>query len=412
METHAENSEQLQAETLENQNQFIEDDDGGEDFATLLDELDAGQDATLNVYRVRAGKKLSFVFSCSPSDYTLGELMEKLRDEFDGGEFRVHIRDRKRLLANRAVAVEPPKRKPQREMPQQENQQNGLAQVLAAIHESNKQSAENMQMLMLKNAEQNNSLMADILKSSISKPSSKGMELLELLPLIKELFGDKKTDPMREFLKGLELGKELGGGGDENLLQTALKTFGAPLVDLARSAENRMVRLPNNSSNVQHEKTERTHMAAAPAQEVASEEQQQQAAFDQMSEEDKTMYLQLMKLQSQIGMLINAAAQNSDVESYANMICDQVQPEVIANMLSPENWEKFFKFVPMAAQYRQWFEELKETVLDFIAQDQENVSRETLNGNGGASVPKSNDNTGGNVPNASEPVPHTGEKPN
>ena len=78
---------------------------------SFLAELSADEKSVINVYREpRNGqRRLTHLFSCAPGEYTLGGLLGRIRDEFGGGEYRIHVRKDEKFLLNRGISIEAPK---------------------------------------------------------------------------------------------------------------------------------------------------------------------------------------------------------------------------------------------------------------------------------------------------------------
>jgi hypothetical protein len=61
------------------------------------------------VYRATPEKGMkggAFLFSCTPAEFSL----EYLRDTYGGGTYRIHIRQGARLVGNRIVTIEEPRK--------------------------------------------------------------------------------------------------------------------------------------------------------------------------------------------------------------------------------------------------------------------------------------------------------------
>ena len=87
-----------------------EEDDAFTRVDALISEFRGVDDTTLSVFRQGVGKnRLAFLFSSTPDDMTGSEIMEKCRDEYMGGDFRMHVRDAAGLVKNVGFSTEAPK---------------------------------------------------------------------------------------------------------------------------------------------------------------------------------------------------------------------------------------------------------------------------------------------------------------
>ena len=69
----------------------------------LISEVRGDEEATVNVYRLGTGRgKETFLYATSPEDISARDIMERCRDEYGGGDFKMVIRDWK---GNRGKAI-------------------------------------------------------------------------------------------------------------------------------------------------------------------------------------------------------------------------------------------------------------------------------------------------------------------
>jgi len=119
----------------------------------MISEFSGAADAVVNVYRQGEGKNLSFLFRTSPGEMTGGEIMERCRDNYGTGDYRVHIRKGPRLVANKPFSVEAKKEEEKKE------QSNGLdmATVLTIMEQNNARTMQMFSETMRAFAERQNS---------------------------------------------------------------------------------------------------------------------------------------------------------------------------------------------------------------------------------------------------------------
>ena len=213
------------------------------------------------------------------------------------------------------------------------------------------QSQQNMQLIM-NQSNQNMQAMTQMIQAIASKPEPAPQqfglqEMMALMVSMKELT-PKSPDPMDLFLKGAEFGQN-SGGGDENILQTAVKSLAPGLTAMANMAAPKP---QTNQPSIQ--KQEKSH---------------QNPHQNQMSEEDMKIFDQLKEMQPAIAMLVGAAVQNADTDVYANFILDQFGLEKTQKFIGNDAmYEKLFIFIPQAAPHRQWFDQVRAGVIHYITE--------------------------------------------
>jgi hypothetical protein len=72
----------------------------------MVAEFAGATGTVVNIYRQGEGKNLSFLFRTNPDEMSGGEIMERCRDNYGTGDYRVHIRDGARIVKNAPFSVE------------------------------------------------------------------------------------------------------------------------------------------------------------------------------------------------------------------------------------------------------------------------------------------------------------------
>ncbi len=389
------------APKIEEEIDAIPDDDNLEGF---LNELGDEGGGTLSVYRSghRIGRNFgkAYCFSGQVSDYDLPSLLDKLRDEYNGGEFRIQIRVNGRIVKNKVIEVEPPQNNRSKAEPEkQQQQQPDIASLLMTFQQSmaeqTRAQQDQMRDLMLSQAQQTQTVLLEIIKAGNGGGNNAPppMSVADVIALAKSMA--PKEDNFELFLRGLEMGKDMGGkgDGDESLLQSVINTVGGPLVDMAKAAAVAQASAGQQSQSYQvagngvqyAERPELPASIAAGASNADAVSQGQKSSEDnQVKTGDAMNFQQLQQLQPYIQILANAAALDADVETYANLIIDQVPWETIEFALgSDENYEKLFEAAPALKNWRQWFDDLREVVLLLLQQEKEqtkNTGEDDVNG--------------------------------
>lgn len=302
----------------------------------MIAEFSGAADTVVNVYRQGEGKNLSFLFRTNPDEMTGGEIMERCRDNYGTGDYRVHIRKGARLVKNAPFSVEAKKESEKVE------QNNGLdmASVLAIMEQNNARTMQMFSETMRAFAERQNS-------GPAFDPVAAQASLMQQLVALKGLSEPKDTSKgaIEMFIQGISLAKDLGPRDGEtntsDILLKALETFGGPLVEAA--GKMRELGAPVNGQ-------------AAPGPDG-------QAAAD--AQREKEMGIRNMMLKQQLGFLVQNAAAGKNPELYAELLLDQLGEKTVLDFVAqPDALQKLVAINPDVQTHSQWFEALRAAILE------------------------------------------------
>lgn len=319
---------------------------GGRKFVKLSEKLQMAydsEDVAITVHRkAKRGKSHAFLFEVDEFE-DLPALQAKLRDEYGGGEFQIEGRRENGSWAFKdTLIVEPPK-----SVSEKEHHGTGDFQsVLLAMQQSADKSArefremaQNQQQQMMAMQQQNMDMVLKMMMAGQSQPrDSMGLnEVLTLMTTLKSL-EPPKQDNFELFMKGLEFGRESGGGGDENVLQTALKTFGGPLAKMTEQ------------------------LAAQQAAPAPAQYPQQHAPAHS---EDETDMLEIMRLKPDFEKLTGAAMRGEDINTWVSYAMQNVDHNLLGKYVcDPQQYARLYSFAPGMAQIRPWLDTFREQVID------------------------------------------------
>lgn len=322
----------------------------------MIAEFSGAADTVVNVYRQGEGKNLSFLFRTNPDEMTGGEIMERCRDNYGTGDYRVHIRKGSRLVKNAPFSVEA------KLAPEEKPHNNGLdmTAVLAMMQENNNRTMQMFSEAMRAFAERGNSAPA-------FDPVAAQASLMQQLVALKGLSEpkDNSKGAIEMFIQGISLAKDLGPREGEtntsDILLKALETFGGPLVDAANKM--RQMPSPGNGANPGN---------ADP-----------QATAD--AQREREMGIRNMMLKQQLGFLVANAAAGKNPELYAELLLDQLGEETVLNFIGqPDAMEKLIAINPDVAKHKPWFDALRRALLELTARTGEtdhNAPPFTMQGN-------------------------------
>ena len=334
-------------------------------LAGLLTELRGGsEDATVNVYRQAGrGKRLSFMFATTPDEYTGGELMEKIRDDFGPGDYRVHVREGRRLVANRPLSIaEPAKKEESQITARPEIGVNEIVSIMTAQMQS--QQAIFMQTMQT---------IAESLRGvSQQQPSVDPLAMqrsvMETLVSMKGLVEQQPAkDPTEILMQGITLAKDLvGKDGETNssdILLEAVKTFAPTISATAMQPKhtNPPIRGPDGTS---------INALSGPPNNL-------QLKTD--AQKEREMLMKQSYLKSQLSFLLNLAKDGKDPELYAEVILDQMEVDQVLEFIGKDDaLDRLIAIDGKVVQYKDWFLQLKDAIVDLTTpkpeDDNENMS--------------------------------------
>lgn len=346
-------------------------------LGALLSELGGNRDYTINVYRSGVGRKTPFLFTGSVDEYTLGELQEKLRDEYGGGDFRIHIRNSKGLVSNKGISVEAPRKKEEGEKYREKDNRDSdrFTELMMMMQESQRESREQLQTMMVESANRQTDMLMRMMELNAANKSQKSeRDIIDYIPLFKELFANdkKEENPLDYFFRGIEFGKEVGG--NEDVLSTMAKSVLGPLTQIGlanQSQQNRpLLRAPVPAPKPQ----------APSAPESTAPQSEPQNNGPTMTPEQQQ---QMEQMQPYLRMLLTAAENGSDPYSYATMILDVIGDDAAATYIVPaENYNALMTQAPAEIQmHRQWFDSVRDVVVELLADSGESGQHVEQSGN-------------------------------
>ncbi|NIT36958.1 MAG: hypothetical protein GTN49_10755 [candidate division Zixibacteria bacterium] len=301
----------------------------------MISEFSGAADTVVNVYRQGDGKNLSFLFRTNPGEMTGGEIMERCRDNYGTGDYRIHIRQGPRLRANKPFSVEA-KKEPD---PATQSGSMDTAAIIAMMQDNNNRTmqmfSETMRALSegLRGREQ-----------PAFDPVAASQAMVQQLAVLQKMAKpeDTSTKAVEMLVQGLTLAKEFapnqGETNSSDILLQALKTFGEPL---AKGVEQ-----------MQAGKT--TGALAGP--------HDPQTASD--AEREREMGIRKMMLKQQLGFLVQNAAAGKNPELYAELLLDQLGEEQVLSFVNkPDALDQLIAIDGNVANYRPWFEALRGHIL-------------------------------------------------
>lgn len=318
-----------------------------QDLMQKLDEMESQENASFRVYRQHSGNtsKMSFLFTVPADQFSLEELLSKIRDEYGGGDFRVHLRGptnagTNQLIANRIFSIET---KQEKERPI-ETKTNELAPVVDRLMER----IERMEERDRERAMQNH------------QPPADPFAMMERVTgMLSNLGGfmpqqNQQQKSLLEQMKELKELQEMAGdlSGESNSGFTELVKNGLqPMLDIMK--EDAKARKEARESGQPYQ----------PAQPQPQQNPTGNNAMQNLGSLDEGTKAML----SNVRTLLVAAQRNGNPDTYADIVLDFVPEEKhieLFNFLSlPDCIETVKKHFPEVAAHETWFITLRDSIL-------------------------------------------------
>ena len=174
-------------------------------------------------------RRVVWLFDASPDELTHSELLEKLRDEYDGGEFvvRIYADDGKTFITSQRVAVGAPVKR-----------DNAPAPVAPAnpMHDP-------LFLMMREQAAQQQTMLMQLMAAIAGRPAPvmpEGLSVADALALADRMQRNSAPpDPMQYIMQGIELGKIAAGnaGEGEGGFMSALSALAPAIAAMAQSQQ-------------------------------------------------------------------------------------------------------------------------------------------------------------------------------
>lgn len=295
------------------------------------------------------------------TDYSSGELsLSRIQDEWGGGQYRIKGTDtRGRFVGQRTIRIAD-KAKPQQQQAQQPQQD-----LQALLYKT-----------MLDGAQRQADMLQNLLITMIQRPekTTAAPDPIAMIAALKDIMQPApapKDNGIDTLLKGLELGKELAGGGDggggdwSSVIGKGLDTFKPLLVEGMKQQQAQQA--PAMGTH----QAPRTLPAPAASGATVNNQEGQNVNIVQMAKV-------LPWMQQQVRALVHQASRGKDPALYAEVFMDNL-PEFVTVELIVERFNQESALDDLAAinsgvlNYREWFEAFRVEVLELISADPEDL---------------------------------------
>ncbi|MEE9119420.1 MAG: hypothetical protein V3U02_12615 [Calditrichia bacterium] len=294
---------------------------------------------SIRIYRSQKGKgTLGYVFACLPSELPV---LDKLRDEYGGGDFEVRVLKNNRIFRRRKVTVEPPIKK-----------------------SAAPQTSTSDLMLVVQTMNSGFNRLGEMMSKGVTQqqqfnPMEMQTHILDQIKSMKELFGGGKSEnPLKMVKDVMEVQSLLSGDTEPStnkVLLGLVEQFGPPLIEMSKQEQ----RLKNSKRTIK------------PGQ--------------PKPQQDEKENMKNRQLKMQLMFLTSMAEKNADPYTYACMVLDQTPDnklESLIKFISSENSiQEMAKVYPQVANYPEWFKELGQNIvkLTTIEEETEKTAENEIN---------------------------------
>lgn len=328
----------------------------------MIAELGGSANAKVTVHRVNKNRTQSYVFACTPEEFSL----DTLRDQYGGGDFRLYITRNGQLIkgGNRAISVEP-RHVPMASQSIEAPAAGGLAELTAIMREFQAQQLAMMQAIARPPASPFAGMDIPAVISAVTAAISVLRPPPAPMPPPAQVV-DQSDRAINMLLKGIELAKDLnsGGGGERSMFDFALEAMKSPVVAAAVQAAGQppapqhqpqrppQQRLPNPQAPQPPVVSHAKHSAPVQTQPPASPMQPTPVPHPPSP------------IVKYMALLTAKAAAGADASLYAEMVLDNLDDETIIGLLNrePNPLDALMADYPPANDHREWFESLIATI--------------------------------------------------
>lgn len=354
--------------------------EGWDDISDLQDDLDnqlhsifseVGGDErdtefALKVYRVMEGKgKLEYCFSCVPSELPI---LDKLRDEYNGGTFEVRVYKDNRIYRRRKVFIAPPPKKPE---PASSHYSPDMSSILREMAEQQNRQFEQMR-----------NLFSSVMTTQTPAPTQQQPNMMEMMGAMVGIMTQMKefvtpaqpqTNSFEQFAKVIEVVKDLGLDGSEkgpwDGLASLAKEFAGPLIGtVSQMAEMQKMQTPapaRRPQNPQAQEMQRLNYQPMSPQEKGGNSTVETPSVNpaqQTAPQNETEQMNMV-FKMYLNQLCQKAAQDADPALYAELIIDNVPEAHIKQLIDRPDMIQFLsQHNPNVQQFAPWFIELQAAI--------------------------------------------------
>lgn len=305
----------------------------------------AGKPPKAFVYRIREGKRDSYLYDCVVQDWeTMG--LNHIRDTYGAGEYRIRVYHAGKIRVNRLLAIEAPITTP--------------APIVAPVDTSTRDALKSLETGIGQMAQMFAGALKDL--ASHRPPERTTADVLRELAAMRELFAPPPAaapvDPLAVVKIAMEMASEFSTRADPETSfgMRALEKFGGPLMEMLSQAAPGRLAAPQLQPN------------PAPIAPVPQVQQIAPPQPVQPTEVEEMMIVVKMFLRRAIAQ----AAAGDDPENCANDIYELADDDTIAQFQHDPHWfDKLAAINPDVRPHAEWFGRVRECLLKMLTDEPE-----------------------------------------
>jgi hypothetical protein len=354
------------------------------------EEVDAEEDAIAELRGLGAADEYKFTVSRISSTpgkpagycatYGAGDLsLDAIRESFGGGKYRIRVTDAGGKYVNMRTVeiVDLPRKDVATAVAAAAVQPDmqGIASLISAL----KPGADSggvttlMPLLLAMMSNQTESLKT-MMTAMMS--AQKGPSITELLALVQSnKAGGDGESAVSMLLKGLELGKELGGG-EAGMLDVAKEGLGVLSALTQQQAQRPALPAPSVTPRPMLPRVAGNPAAPTLAPPAAAVANNQPEGAQPVGVVQKINWLK-----GQVNVLLIQAARGKSAELYAEVMLDNLPPfitpaEMLERLQADDAIEQLTLLDGRVAQHAEWFEEFRQAVIEFLTEEDDDEEGE------------------------------------
>lgn len=337
-------------------------------IAGITAEFDADENAVdylIKVYRIKEKTgKMAWLFNITPDELPI---MDRLRDEYGSGLYRTRIYKNKKLYRTLGYEIEASRTARMNYLSQApENKTSEITLLINALQSQQTAQLNQLKELMMQFAGRQASPINPMeMMSSMMNAMIQMKTFMTPATNTAPVMGVEKY--MEMFLKGIEISKDIGGGGGEtNLLDVVRDLVKSDWISKAIDA---------TAAQSAPQPPPAPHTLPAPGGIKQSPVSQPPV---NKTPGDETV-LKSMMIRNYVGQLVERAERDSDPELYAAFILDNVPEELIKEYIVREDLiAELSKINPKVSEHVDWFMELREAINSMFENDTEESNESRL----------------------------------
>lgn len=315
------------------------------DLDAIFSEFGGGDDSDeyeIRVYRVQEGKgKLGYLFACLPQELPI---LDKLRDEYGGGNFEVRILKNKKIHRRLKTLIEEPVKK------QIQNNGQNNSDLIALVNAMNNGFGKLGELIINQNSQNT---------QNAPDPMTMQNQILTNMISMKELFGSDKPvnqdSPIQMMTQLVEIQKSLNVG------ESGGATSADVLLSMANTVLPKLAEMGEQSTPARRS----TKQLSRPGQSQTRSQPQAptQSQPNKKINQDNPMKMHLIFLCAQ-------AKLNNNPYTYATMVVDNTAPDKLDELKSfitgEDAIDKMALIHSNVSNYPAWFTELGECIEELL----------------------------------------------